>query len=110
MGGKVLTTATVASCPHGGQASFVASQSAVQIDSAPALVVSDTTTIAGCSFMIGNVPSPCLTVQWQAPATKVTAGGTAVLLDSSTGLCMSAASAPQGSLQITQVQAKVTAT
>ena len=109
MAGKVLTTATVASCPHGGQASFTASQSAVTVDGAPALVVSDTTMVSGCPFMIGNTPSPCLTVRWQNPATAVTAGGTAVLLDSSTGLCTSAASAPQGSLQISTVQGRVTA-
>lgn len=110
MPGKILTTATVASCPHGGQASFTASQSAVMVDGSAALVSTDSTTIAGCSFMIGNTPSPCTTVQWQGPATRVTAGGTAVLLDSSTGLCMSAASAPQGSLQISSVQSKVEAT
>ena len=109
MGGKVLTTATVASCPHGGQASFTASQSALTVDGASVLVVSDTTSITGCQFMIGNTPSPCMTVRWQAPATKVTAGGTAVLLNSSTGLCMSPASAPQGSLQISTVQSRVTA-
>lgn len=109
MSGKVLTTATVASCPHGGQASFTASQRAVTIDGSSALVATDTTTIAGCSFMIGNTPSPCTTVQWQGPATRVTADGIAVLLETSTGLCMSAASAPQGSLQISTVQSKVTA-
>ena len=110
MPGKILTTATMASCAHGGQASFTASQSAVTIDGSAALVATDSTTIAGCSFMIGNTPSPCTTVQWQGPATRVTAGGTAVLLDTSTGLCMSAASAPQGSLQISTVQSKVEAT
>jgi hypothetical protein len=110
MPGQVLTTATVASCPHGGQATFAASQSAVTIDGSSALMATDTTTIAGCPFMIGNTPSPCTTVQWQRPATRVNAGGSAVLLDTSTGLCMSAASAPQGNLQISTVQSKVTAT
>ncbi len=109
MPGKVLTATTVAVCPHGGQASFVASQNRFLADGAPALVVTDTTTIAGCPFMIGNTPSPCLTVQWQLPATRVAADGTPVLLDSSIGLCMSPASAPQGTLQITSVQSKVTA-
>ena len=110
MPGKILTTATAASCPHGGQASFTAGQSAVTVDGSAALVATDTTKIAGCSFTIGNTPSPCTTVQWQNPATRVTAGGTPVLLDTSTGLCLSAASAPQGTLQVSSVQSRVTAT
>lgn len=110
MGSRVLTVTTVAMCPHGGQASFTAGQSRVLVDGAPALVVTDSATIAGCPFMIGNTPSPCLTVRWLGPATRVTAGGTPVLLDTSTGLCLSPASAPQGSLQISGVQSKVTAT
>ncbi len=106
----MLTTATVASCPHGGQASFTAGQNSFLADGAPVLVVTDTTTISGCPFTIGNTPSPCLTVRWLGPATRVTAAGTPVLVESSIGLCLSPASAPQGSLQISQVQRKVSAT
>lgn len=109
MPARVLTAATAAVCPHGGQATFVASQSRILADGSPALLVSDTTTIAGCPFTIGTAPSPCLTVQWQMPATRVTAGGVPVLLDSSIGLCMSSASAPQGTLQITHAQSRVVA-
>lgn len=110
MASPILTTGTVASCPHGGQASFLAGQSALLADSAPALVVTDTTTIAGCPFVVGNTASPCLTVQWTVPATRVTAGGIPVLVESSVGLCLSAASAPQGILQISSVQSKASAT
>jgi hypothetical protein len=109
MASAVLTTATVASCPHGGQASFSAGQRAVLADSAPVLVVTDTATIAGCPFVVGTVASPCLTVQWSAPATKVTADGAPVLLESSVGLCLSGASAPQGTLQISSVQSRARA-
>ena len=109
MPGYLLTTATVATCPHGGSASFTASQTKMQADSSPVLVVSDATTISGCPFMIGNVASPCTTVQWQMPATRVKAGDP-VLLDTSIGVCMSAASAPQGALQISSNQSKVRGT
>ncbi len=50
--------------------------------------------VAGCPFVVANVPQPCLQVQWIVPATRVTAGGSPVIVQSSTGLCMGAA--PQG--------------
>ncbi|MEW2382834.1 hypothetical protein AB0873_12215 [Micromonospora sp. NPDC047707] len=106
MPGYLLTTATVATCPHGGSASFTAGQDRVLADGAPVLVLSDSTTITGCPFMVGNVASPCTTVRWQSPAVRVTAGDP-VLLDTSVGLCLSAASAPQGTLQIRTNQSKV---
>ena len=109
MGGFVLTSATQACCPHGGQADFVAGQSAVRAASSPVLLATDTTTITGCPFMIGNVASPCLTVQWSAPATRMLVQRTPVLLSTSVGLCLSSAAAPQGALLINSVQSRVQA-
>jgi len=108
--GFVLTTATVASCPHGGQVSFVPSQSSVLADSSPALLVSDQAMIAGCPFVVGPVASPCLTIQWSMPATRVQVTGTPVLLTTSLGLCLNPASAPQGPALISSCQSKVQAT
>jgi hypothetical protein len=96
-------------CPHGGQVQAVASQSKVQLGGQPALLASDTTTVAGCAFNVSGAPSPCMTVEWSAPATKVTIGGQAPLLATSVGLCKSAAGAPQGSVLIASTQQKVTA-
>jgi hypothetical protein len=108
--GFVLTSATVASCPHGGQVSFVPSQTRVLADSAPALLVSDQAMIAGCPFNVSGAQSPCLTIQWSMPATKVTVAGTPVLLTTSIGLCLNPASAPQGPAMISSCQSKVQAT
>lgn len=105
-GGYLLTTATVATCPHGGQVSFSAGQDAVRVDHAAVLVVSDQATIAGCPFVVGTVASPCTTVTWQKPATQVKAGKP-VLLDTSIGLCSSGTGAPQGTVVISSNQAKV---
>lgn len=96
-------------CPHGGQVQVVASQSKVQLGGQPALLASDATTVAGCPFNVSGAPSPCMTVEWSAPATKVTIAGQAPLLATSIGLCKSAASAPQGSVLIVSTQQKVTA-
>jgi hypothetical protein len=71
---------------------------------APVLRMSDTCTIAGCAFMIGPVPSPCLTVQWVQAAARVQAGGDFVLNEASVGLCLAATMAPQGAVLIANTQ------
>jgi hypothetical protein len=111
MPGYVLNSDTIATCPHGGQVSFTPSQSRVSVDSAPALLVSDLATVAGCAFVIGTVPSPCLTVQW-IPATaalRVAVHQTPVLLSTTVGLCLSTASAPQGPVVLSSYQQRVQA-
>ena len=110
MPGFVLTSATVATCPHGGSVSFVPSQARVLVDSSPALLLSDQAVIAGCPFNVSGAPSPCLTVRWSAPATRVTVTGTPVLLSSSVGLCLNPASAPQGPAVLSSFQTRVQAT
>lgn len=105
-GGYLLTTATVATCPHGGQITFTASQSAVKVDGAAVLVVSDRGDVKGCPFVAGTVYSPCTFVIWQMPAMQVKAGQP-VVLDTSIGLCVSAAFAPQGPAQILSNQSRV---
>jgi len=110
MPGYVLTSTTVASCPHGGQVSFVPSQMRVLADNSPVLVVSDLAIVAGCAFNVSGAPSPCLTIQWLAPATRVTVQGSPPLLSTSVGLCLNPASAPQGSALLSSYQQRVQAT
>ena len=93
-------------CPHGGMVQATPSQSKVALNGQPALLVSDTTLVSGCPFMLGTVPQPCLTVQWSASATKVQINGTAPLLSTSIGICQSAAGAPQGTVLIVSTQTK----
>ena len=100
----LLTASSTMMCPHGGTVSATAGQSKAVADAA-VLRMSDTCTISGCSFMIGNVPSPCMTVQWVQAAAKVKAGGDFVLNEASVGLCLAATQAPQGSVLISNTQA-----
>ena len=51
--------------------------------------------ISGCAFNVSGAPSPCLRVMWQLPATRVKVESSPVLLSSSVGLCVNAASAPR---------------
>ena len=103
----LLDAATQIICPHGGQGVATPSNQRLTLGGSPALVATDPVTIAGCSFNVSGSPSPCLQVQWLAPATRVKVGGTPALLSSSTALCVNAASAPQGPGTLTGFQTRV---
>lgn len=97
MPGPLFELNTPMQCPHGAKATHVPSQMRVLISSAPALTVSDAGMVAGCPFTLPNgKPSPCVTIQWSAPAVRVKLSGQPALLSSSVGLCKSPEQAPQG--------------
>ena len=113
MGSAILQVGCTIQCPHGGSCSPVTSNSSVKVGGSFALLVADTFPVAGCSFMMPvapPVPHPCITIQWSAPAQKVTVSGTAVLLQSSQGQCTAADQAVQGMALVSGAQSKVTAT
>ena len=97
-------------CPHGGQIQIVPGNARVSFTQQPAGTVSDQYIVAGCAFMVGTKPQPCMTVQWLVPATRVTIGGQPAVLQSSTGMCMSADQIPTGPPQVivTQLRAQGT--
>jgi hypothetical protein len=97
-------------CPHGGQIQIVPGNARVSLSSQPAGTVSDQYMVAGCSFMIGTKPQPCMTVQWIVPATRVTIGGQPAVLQSSTGMCMSADQIPNGPPQVVVTQLRAQGT
>ena len=107
MGGYLLDAGTTITCPHGGQATMVPSSTHVTLGGQPPLLVDDQSTIKGCSLNVSGAPSPCLSVEWQMPATRVTIESSAVLLSTSVGLCVNAGGAPQGSAQVSGYQTKV---
>lgn len=103
----ILTTSSVILCPHGGTVSLTTANSVCQIEGAPALLQSDQHTVSGCPFqkpLTPPVPSPCVTVQWLTGATRTRVNGTPVLLQTSSGLCLSGESIPQGAPIIAMVQ------
>ena len=111
MGSPVLDTNSVLLCPHGIPIQHPPSQVRVKIMGAPALVLADVGTIAGCPFTIPpSKPSPCVTTRWLLGAVRVRAGGQPLLLQSSTGLCKSPEQAPQGPPNPTVVQPRVLGT
>jgi len=109
MSGNTLTTASTLTCPHGGTVSIVSSNTKVTVNGSPAALQSDTFTISGCSYQIPAtppIPSPCVTVQWVMSDMQTTVNSTATLSQGSSGLCLAATQAPQGSVSITAGQSK----
>ena len=102
----LLTASSTMMCPHGGTVSAIPGATQAQID-APILRGTDTFTIAGCPFVIGVVPSPCVSVQWVVTAERVQHAGDPVLNEASVGLCLAATQAPQGTVLIVNTQPDV---
>lgn len=109
MGARILTTGSQVQCPHGGQATLTTANVRVRAASGEALLETDIHTVSGCPFTIGNTPSPCVRIEWEAAATKLAVGGTPVLLETSVGTCYSGANAPQGVALVVQPEPKVSA-
>jgi hypothetical protein len=109
MGAPILQLGCTIQCPHGGVATVVPSNTRVKVGGAFALLPTDTFTIAGCAFSLPSGPSPCVTIQWAAEATRVKVGGTGPLLATSVGLCKAATQAVQGPAVVTGAQTRVTA-
>jgi hypothetical protein len=104
----LITTAAVMMCPHGGTVQGTPSSPRVQAGGAPLLTASDLFVIAGCPFILGLVPHPCVSVQWVQPATRSTAGSNPTLTMESVGLCVAADQAVQGTVLITTTQQNAT--
>lgn len=109
MGANALHVGATILCPHGGQVQVVPGNPRVKLSGQPAATMSDQFMIAGCAFMAGTKPQPCVKVQWLVPAARVKAGGQPLILQSSTGLCMSAESIPQGPPNAASFQVRVSA-
>jgi hypothetical protein len=106
MAAPVLTAAAVIVCPHGGAVAVPAAASRVLIGGVPALTVGAMATVQNCVLPPGQ---PCATATWPAGATRVFADGKPVLIQSVTGLCLSAAGQPTGAPLVAAVQSRVMA-
>lgn len=110
MAAAILQMGCTIQCPHGGQATVVPGNSRVKVDGAFALLPTDVFLVAGCPFTLpGPTPSPCLTIEWQGEATRVTVNGTGPLLETSIGMCKAGTQAVQGPASVSGVQTRVKA-
>ena len=101
----ILTTTSTVMCPHGGMAQLITTNTEAMVDGAPLLLQTDVHPIVGCTFTPVSY-SPCLTIRWVSAATRTSIRNVPVLLQTSVGLCLNAAQAPQGTALVVQVQQK----
>lgn len=94
-------------CPHGGTVSVVTSNTQVMAAGDPLIRASDTFLIAGCPFVIGIPPHPCVQVQWVQPDTESQVLSDFTLSEDSVGLCVAADMSVQGTVLIMFTQPQV---
>ncbi len=111
MPGLLFHVGGVASCTHGGPVTVISQNARVLVSGMPVAVLTDTFVVAGCVFTVpGPKPQPCVKIQWLAPATRVLVGGQPAILQTSSGLCLSAEQIPQGPPIVSGTQPRVMGT
>ena len=106
MPGFLLHLGATVLCMHGGQALPTAPNPRVTVGGQPIVTQTTMYTVAGCAFVPPSGNGPCVTAQWVVGATRVLAGGTPVLVQSSQALCT-----PTGTpLNIVMTQVRVRGT
>lgn len=103
----LLNTQSVLMCPHGGTVQIVSTNTRVQVGGGYAARSSDTFIVAGCPFLIGLVPHPCVQVQWVQPAQRSEVVSDFTLTEASVGLCLAPDQAPQGAVLVMMTQPQV---
>jgi hypothetical protein len=104
MPGFILHQGATVLCLHAGQAQPTTPNPRVKVSGQPVTTQTPPYSVAGCTFNVSGVPSPCVTAQWLTAATRVKAGGLPVLLKDSQAIC-----APNGTgvnILLTQVRVK----
>lgn len=104
---NLLNTSSIMMCPHGGTVSAISSNTRVNAGGSPVLRATDTFLIAGCPFVVGIVPHPCMQVQWVQPDAQSQVLSDFTLSEASVGLCVAADMAVQGTVLITFTQPQV---
>ena len=79
----------------------------VLVSGMPVATLTDTFIVTGCAFNISGAPHPCIKIQWIVPATRVFVNGQPVILQTSSGLCLAADQAPQGTPIVAATQPRV---
>ncbi len=105
----IVTQGTVITCPHAIPATITASGSKLLIAGTPAALMGDKGTVSGCPFTTPEPkPQPCVIAELTKAASKVTSGGTPVLLVNPSDLCKSG-QIPNGPVVWSSPQTKVLA-
>jgi hypothetical protein len=107
MPGFLLHVKQLTQCPHSGQITTTTTNTRVLMNGLAVATMSDVSTVAGCTFTVGQKVQPCIKVVWTGPSTKVFVNGQPVLLASSQATCQPAEQVPQGQPVQLALQQKV---
>lgn len=107
MPGPLFHVGGTAICPHAAQINTISSNTRVMVNGMPVATMADTFVVAGCIFNVASTPQPCVTAKWLTPATRVMVNGQPAILQTSTGLCSSAAQVPAGPPTVVSAQTRV---
>jgi hypothetical protein len=110
MPGTLFHLGATAVCPHGAPIHTLPRSTRVLVSGMPVALFTDQYPIVGCAFNVSGGPSPCVEVQWLAPATRVLVNGDPPILNTSAGLCLNPSHAPQGPPTVVTTQPRVVAT
>ena len=88
MPGFLLHVGATVLCAHGGQAQPTVPSPRVTVGGQPIVTQAAPHVVAGCPFVAGVTPMPCVTAQWTIGATRVLSNGQPVLLQSSQAVCV----------------------
>jgi hypothetical protein len=102
MTGYLMHVGATVNCPHGGHASYLPTQTRVQVTGHAAADLAGLWTVAGCPL-----PQPCVTIRWLSPSGRIKITGSPAELSNPTGTCFNAEQIPQGPAVISVVQHRV---
>lgn len=103
----LLNSSSIMMCPHGGTVQAITTNTRAKAGGDFILRSSDTFIIAGCPFMIGPSPHPCVQVQWVQPDTRSQVMSDFTLSEASVGLCVAPDQAVQGTVLVNFTQPQV---
>lgn len=108
MSGFLVHVGANVMCQHGAPTTITASSGRVKVNGQPAVTVADQYIVSGCPFTVPpGKPQPCVQIKWIKPASRVLIDGKPAVLQSSSGLCITATQAPQGTPQVVATQTRV---
>ncbi len=103
-GSRLINSGSMLLCPHGGSVRIAATgYSARQPDGSIPAKATDAFTIAGCPFVVGSRPSPCIQVKWVVTNAAEKIDGQPSLNAQSSGLCLGSSGDAQGPVTILRV-------
>lgn len=106
MPGYLLHVGAIVMCSHGGQAQPTMPIPRVTVSGQPVVAQVAPHLVAGCPFVAGLVPLPCVATQWLTGSVRVKSMGLPLLLQDSQAVCI-----PNGTpavIAMTQLRVKGT--